>query len=320
MKSMIPNNVQMFSWDIKKITDNFMTHSLEKGSEHIKIAVVDSGVDIEHPGLKKNINQTFNYVLNERENDLTGHGTMVCGQICGYGLLKGIVPDCKVDVYKVLNKNNKSSVNRVLRALHDIAKSDYHVVNLSLGFSLSNIPKPIREKCEKALKKLYDAGTICISTVGYTTQDHFPSFSDYVITAQSLSKNGKIVNKELNAIFALYSGDYLNIELNKSNYDDELVSVYIPIDISKKALSYCSNEGKFPLGYSYSIGESLASAKLSGVIIAIISHYYKMNKKILNFDEVIFTLKKYSAVIENRHLVNLYKALNDINKGVFKVG
>ena len=58
------------SWDISK------------GSENVIIAVVDTGVDLNHPDLKKRLTKGYN-VLEENHfaDDDNGHGTHVAGII-----------------------------------------------------------------------------------------------------------------------------------------------------------------------------------------------------------------------------------------------
>lgn len=308
------DDILKYSWDINTITKNYTTHSLEKGNKNIKIAVIDSGADVTHPGLKENVVLKKNFVKNENFYDFTGHGTMVCGQIVGNDLIKGIVPNCEIDVIKVLDKNNSCSFENFISALEYVYHNNYNVVNLSLGLSIKNKTNTELEYPLKLLKKLYDRGTVCVNSVGYLEDSnvHFPSCSPYTFTVQSLSRNNKIVNSVLLGDYCLPSGDYFDTKLNELNDYDEYVTVFFPIEKSKELKRKYPTQHNLPIGFLYSIGESLASAKLSGIIIAIISKYLNKYEYILSPKEISKILSKYSCSIEGRIYPDLYRILINI--------
>ncbi|HDT6947487.1 TPA: S8 family serine peptidase, partial [Staphylococcus aureus] len=229
------DDILKYSWDINTITNNYKTHSLERGNKAIKVAVIDSGVDITHPGLKNNVILKKNFVETEEPFDFTGHGTMVCGQIVGDDIIKGIVPNCQVDVIKVLDKNNSCSFQSLISALEYVYKNQYNIVNLSLGLSIKNKTINELEYPLFLLKKLYDNGTICVNSVGYleSLKEHFPSLSPYTFTVQSLNRNNEIVNNNLSGDYCVPSGDYFNPNLSNSDDYDEYVTVFFPINKSK---------------------------------------------------------------------------------------
>lgn len=311
------DDILKYSWDINTITNNYETHSLEKGNKAIKIAVIDSGVDTTHPGLKKNVTLKKNFVETETSYDYTGHGTMVCGQIVGNDLIKGIVPNCQVDVIKVLDSNNSCSFKNFISALEYVYQNQYNIVNLSLGLSIKNKKDAELEYPFYLLKKLYDNGTICVNSVGYLKDlnEHFPSQSPYTFTVQSLNRNNEIVNKNLLGDYCVPSGDYFDTKLNNIDDYDEYVTVFFPINKSKELKKKYPTKHNLPIGYLYSIGESLASAKLSGIILAILSKYFSKYNYVLGPEEVSYILSKYSYSIDNRIYPNLYKILNNINNG-----
>lgn len=301
-----------YSWDIKEVTNDYKTHLIEKGVENVKIAIIDSGVDVNHPGLSKNVNKVMNFIDEEENSDLSGHGTMICGQICGYGKVQGIAPNCSIDMYKVLNKNNSGSIKNFLASLKCISKQNYDIVNLSLGFSLEMVPEKLKLELLNLLEEIHNKGTICVSSIGYNdTTNHFPSISSHVITAQSLSKNGDIVNSAANADFFIHSGDHNNLRIDSENIDDdELVSVYIPIEMSKRLMKKYSNQNSLPLGYSYSVGESLSSAKLTGILSVVLS-FLKRNSISNIGSKDIYTLLRVYSNLKTPNLYNLLLSLSE---------
>jgi len=307
-------NIKKYSWDINTITKDYESHSIETGSKKIRIAVIDSGVDDNHPGLKDNINNIINLVPNEKKSDITGHGTMVSGQIVGNSLIKGIVPNCKIDMIKVLDEKNKAPFPRLIKALEYVHKNNYHIVNLSVGVSTKNKDPKELNYALKLMERIYANNTICINAIGYneSCDMHFPSVSDYTLTVQSLGRDNLIVNSKFQAQYCLPSGNFMKTNLSEENDYDEYVTVFFPINQCLKLKESFPPIQNLPLGYIYSMGESLASAKFSGIVAAMLSRNLKINSSILNPQEVIKLLKQNSISINNRLYPNLLNILKDI--------
>lgn len=89
------------------------------------IAVLDSGCDVNHPDLKNNIADVFNFTNDDggdkREvRDYSGHGTHVAGIIAasqnGYGVL-GVAPKSKLVILKVISKKRVGRLEHLLEGL-----------------------------------------------------------------------------------------------------------------------------------------------------------------------------------------------------------
>src|SRR5690606_7559291 len=70
------------------------------GNENVVIAVLDSGVDLNHPDLKKNLVKGYTTINGTTSaNDDNGHGTHVAGIIGAVSNNQGVVglaPNCKI--------------------------------------------------------------------------------------------------------------------------------------------------------------------------------------------------------------------------------
>ena len=44
-----------WKWDVDKVTENGESYKIEQGNHSVKIGVIDSGIDVNHPALKGNI-------------------------------------------------------------------------------------------------------------------------------------------------------------------------------------------------------------------------------------------------------------------------
>ncbi|MGG4219296.1 S8 family serine peptidase [Paenibacillus jamilae] len=130
--------------------------------EGIKVGVIDTGIDYEHPDLKEAYkggydsfeqdNDPYEEPFLEKENDPYGtgfsgttHGTHVSGTIAGKAankssdiVQKGIAYKSDLYVYKVLGRNTKTgrssgSSAQVIDGIERAVKDGMNVINLSLG-------------------------------------------------------------------------------------------------------------------------------------------------------------------------------------------
>lgn len=83
------------------------TWNINKGREFISVAMIDTGVDINHPDLKGKLLPGYS-VFGDTEMDENGHGTYLSGIIVASNKtmgINGVAPQCKIMPVKVLNKN-----------------------------------------------------------------------------------------------------------------------------------------------------------------------------------------------------------------------
>jgi len=104
--------------------------------EGIKVAVLDTGIDIDHQDLKDAIIATKDFTGQGIE-DKSGHGTH-CAGIIGARLNNvgfiGVAPKCKLVIGKVLGNDGSGSYDWIARAVHwasAIEKVD--IISMSLG-------------------------------------------------------------------------------------------------------------------------------------------------------------------------------------------
>src|SRR2546426_6217578 len=109
------------------------------GDPSIIIAIVDTGIDANHPDLAGKVVLTKNYVKGERASDSFGHGTHVAGIAAarinnGTGVA-GICGLCSLMSVKVLGASGSGLTSDVASGM--IYATDYgaRVINLSLGGS-----------------------------------------------------------------------------------------------------------------------------------------------------------------------------------------
>ncbi|MHA1252489.1 MAG: S8 family peptidase [Candidatus Helarchaeota archaeon] len=132
----------MLNESIKLIGVNPDVWNLGIEGEGVTVAVVDTGIDKDHPDLKGKVILQKDFTTEkgtDKENiDGNGHGTHVAGTIAGTGKAskgkyKGVAPKAKLIAAKVLASNGSGSFSDVIAGIDWASQQDCQVMNLSLG-------------------------------------------------------------------------------------------------------------------------------------------------------------------------------------------
>lgn len=108
------------------------------GSTSIPIAIIDSGVDPNHPDLIAKLMPGFNFVANNSDtSDTYGHGTAVAGSAAAASNnatgVAGVSWNSPIMPLAVLDSNNLASYSRIANAIIYAVDHGAKVINLSLG-------------------------------------------------------------------------------------------------------------------------------------------------------------------------------------------
>ncbi len=104
----------------------------------IKIAVLDTGIDTDHPELKDSYLGGYDYVNNDPyPEDDHGHGTHVAGIITSNGVQdnnsKGVASDSGIYMYKVCNADGACYEDDMIAAMEAAVETDAKVMSISIG-------------------------------------------------------------------------------------------------------------------------------------------------------------------------------------------
>ena len=110
------------------------------GVKTAKIAMLDSGIDQDHPDLSGKIAGQYDFVEDDAvANDPYGHGTQVAGiaaALTNNGRrVAGGCPRCKLLVARVLDANGVTTDSQVMAGIHWSTKNGADVIKLSFGGS-----------------------------------------------------------------------------------------------------------------------------------------------------------------------------------------
>merc|ERR1711916_121044 len=101
------------------------------------IAVIDTGVHLDHPEFQDRITQGFDFVdYDNIADDGDGHGTHVAGTIAGADDgegITGVAPDASIMPIRVLDDEGYGYTSDIIAGIRWAADNDADVINLSLG-------------------------------------------------------------------------------------------------------------------------------------------------------------------------------------------
>ena len=132
----------------------------------ITIAVIDTGVDYNHPDLfglgdQGKVIGGYDYIDKDSTPfDTSGHGTEVAGIIAADGQLKGIAPKSKILAYRVSDDGNSVSSDLIIKAIEQAIVDGADIINISLGINRTN------QKIDNAVNKAIDEGILVVTAAG----------------------------------------------------------------------------------------------------------------------------------------------------------
>jgi minor extracellular serine protease Vpr len=132
----------------------------------IKIAIIDTGVDFNHPDLfgwgpDGKVVGGYNFIQeDEPPLDTNGHGTQVAGVIAADGQAIGMAPKAKILAYKVSEDGEGVSAELITKAIEKAIEDGANIINISLGVNKTNakIDRAINFALEKEIFVVTAAG------------------------------------------------------------------------------------------------------------------------------------------------------------------
>ncbi|WP_369361749.1 S8 family peptidase [Priestia megaterium] len=244
--SIIPDNLdQIRAREIWDITD--------QGSG-IVIAVLDSGIQVDHPDLKSNIIGGYNFTDDDDSNpeiynDYFGHGTHVSGIIAATDSGKGVVgvaPKSQLLIIKVIDHKGRGSFESLIQGIKHAADwtgpkgEKVSVMNISLG------GKETSDELHRAIKYARSKGIVLIAAAGNegdgnsnTVEISYPGFYKEVIQIGSISENqipSKFSNTNVNLDFVGPGENILSTHLNSDYVELTGTSMAAPFVAGAAAL------------------------------------------------------------------------------------
>lgn len=184
--------IQEFLWNMLMIRANLAW--LQTQGTAVRVAVMDTGIDLDHPDLFENIKGHINIIKPKKSgDDDSGHGTHVAGIVAAVDNAIGVIgvgPEIDLYAVKILDKKGRGRLSDLIDALDWCIDNDIQVINLSLG-SLQDNPS-----FHEAVKNAYQAGITLIAAAGNYGQTggviSFPARYPETIAVSSVDQYGNM--------------------------------------------------------------------------------------------------------------------------------
>jgi subtilisin len=147
----------------------------------VRVGIIDSGVDTEHPDLRTKIRDSVEAVIEggrivfrkSESGDVAGHGTACAG------IIASVAPDAEIYSIKVLGSKASGSGEMFLAGLDYAIKQQMQIINLSLGTTKSQYFAPLHDLLDRA----YQAGCMVVAAANNLPQPSYPSvFSSSLVS------------------------------------------------------------------------------------------------------------------------------------------
>ncbi|MBI3046381.1 MAG: S8 family serine peptidase [Candidatus Harrisonbacteria bacterium] len=197
--------INPIDWGVARIkADKVWNASTGKG---VKVAVIDSGIQRDHPDLVANIKGGISFMPGSpaQWDDEGGHGTKVAGLIAavnndiGY---VGVAPEADIYAVKVMGKDGLAATSDMISGIYWAADNGMDVVNLSLGVYMDPViySKTIAEE-KAAVDYAYSRGVVLIASSGNEPKDGpdcdkviYPAALDAVIAVGATAPDNTVVD------------------------------------------------------------------------------------------------------------------------------
>lgn len=205
--SFVPNDALVArQWYLTQIRAfDFWSHI--PGLSGVLVAVVDSGVDADHPDLRNRIAYARSFVGGSATTDTQGHGTFVSGLIAAelnnVEGIAGIAFPAQLVVAKVVRPDGTVSLEAEARAIRWAVDQGARVINLSFG----GVRDPFRRRRDtyspleaSAIEYAVRKGAVVVAAVGNGDQAPampwlyagYPAALPHVIGVSAVAKDGSV--------------------------------------------------------------------------------------------------------------------------------
>jgi thermitase len=242
----------------------------------VTVAVIDTGVDLDHPDLQPNIVQGYDFVDDDNIPDDTSaasHGTMVAGVIAarmnndtgsaapktvagiGGGDALAGTPGLRIMPLRVAaNDDDIIPCERVAQAIDYAIDHGAQVINMSFRHE-ERCPPPQEQQEFNALRRAYAAGIALVAGAG-NDSSNLPVYPAAYDGAETGQPNGRLV--------LAVAGVYLTgVKALKSNYGD-----WVDVSAPYRRIRTTTRDG----GYGSDDGTSFSAAFVSGLIGVLMSN------------------------------------------------
>ncbi len=183
-------------WGVEQIDANQVWNT--NTGEGADVAILDTGVDYDHPDLVDNIAGGVDYTGQRRRdgstnkyrwNDMNGHGTHCAGVVAAsnndIGIV-GVAPGANLWALKVLGDDGSGYVSDVIQGLQWCADNGIEIASMSFGAEQHS--QSLQEACDEA----YASSVLLVAAAGNGGSVIYPAAYDSVIAVSATNAGDSI--------------------------------------------------------------------------------------------------------------------------------
>ncbi len=255
-------------WNLRKVRAN-QAWDVEKGSDSLTIAVIDTGVDYNHPDISSRCVPGYDYYNGDpNPMDDHGHGTMVASVAAATTnnsyVMAGMCWYGKIMPLKAFNSRGEGTLDAIIQSIYHAANNGANIINMSF------VSSDYSAELQTAIDYAYARGLLMFAAVGNqgSTQINYPAGCAHVC--------------------GVGSTDYYDNHSSFSNHNSTVDLVapgegYGPLINNILGLLPGSK-------YGYASGTSLSTPHAVGAALLVWSHY-----PLLTGDQVEDLLEDYAV-------------------------
>ncbi len=253
------------TWGIEAIKADKSAYT---GAE-IKIAILDTGFDTNHPDFKERNMTTFSFVPDETVEDLHGHGTHCVGIACGAvnlnGLRYGVASGAHIYAGKVLSNRGSGAQAWVLDGMTWAANQGCRVLSMSLGSRV--FPGQSYDIAyERAAQFARSKGTLIVAAAGNESRRSENRFSPVGSPADCPS---------ILAVGAIDSSRQI------ADFSNRAINAHGLVDIAAPGVDVYSS-WPLPARYHTLSGTSMATPHVAGIIALLCEKYPEASPEMIS--------------------------------------
>lgn len=157
-----PQPPEELPWGIDRIEADAVWETTTGST--IRVAILDTGIDLDHPDLQDNIKGQVNMIKPFKSgDDDSGHGTHVAGIVAAVDNEIGVIgtgPEISLYAVKVLDQKGRGYLSDLIDGLNWCINNEMQVVNMCFGSSKDN------QSFHEAIIEVYQAGITQVASAG----------------------------------------------------------------------------------------------------------------------------------------------------------
>lgn len=184
---------------------------------NVTVAILDSGIDLDHPDLVGNIVGGANYVKNGAPDDDNGHGSHCAGTVAASDNTVGVVGvahDASLLAVKVLDRRGNGSYSDIVSGINWAAANGADILSMSLGGGFSS--SALQTACNSAA-----SGSLLVAAAGNngdcnlgTNEINYPAYYGSVVSVGATTTDPSAMDALM-----CFSASNPDVELSAPGHD-----------------------------------------------------------------------------------------------------